>query len=46
VEHVRAHIASYKKPRSVIFVEALPRLNGSVDREQVRRNWGDLPTDD
>jgi acyl-CoA synthetase (AMP-forming)/AMP-acid ligase II len=30
IEHCRAHIASYKKPKSVEFVDALPRVNGYV----------------
>jgi len=41
VEHVRARIASYKKPRSVAFVAALPRLpHGKVDKKALRRaHW-------
>ncbi|MGH7746884.1 MAG: AMP-binding enzyme, partial [Candidatus Dormibacteria bacterium] len=31
VSHCRERIASYKKPRLVDFVEALPRRNGAVD---------------
>jgi acyl-CoA synthetase (AMP-forming)/AMP-acid ligase II len=31
VEHCRERIASYKKPRSVRFVSALPRRGGGVD---------------
>jgi len=32
IEHCRAHIASYKKPRHVVFVDALPRTaQGAVD---------------
>ncbi len=30
IEHCRAHIASYKKPKSVEFVDALPRIGGYV----------------
>jgi acyl-CoA synthetase (AMP-forming)/AMP-acid ligase II len=41
VEHVRTRIASYKKPRSVAFVAALPRLpHGKVDKKALRRpHW-------
>jgi long-chain acyl-CoA synthetase len=36
VEHCRARIASYKKPSSVVFVDALPRTGpGFVDRDAV-----------
>jgi acyl-CoA synthetase (AMP-forming)/AMP-acid ligase II len=32
IEHCRAHIASYKKPRHLVFVDSLPRtVNGAVD---------------
>ena len=43
IEHCRAAIASYKKPRSVDFVEALPRLfNGKVDKKALRAPyWAD-----
>jgi long-chain acyl-CoA synthetase len=41
IEHCRARIASYKKPRSVAFVDALPRLpTGAVDREAVDVAFG------
>ena len=37
IEHCRTLIASYKKPRSVDFVDALPRLfNGKVDKKALR----------
>jgi acyl-CoA synthetase (AMP-forming)/AMP-acid ligase II len=43
IEHCRAQIASYKKPRSVAFVEALPRLaSGKIDKKQLRREWSVL----
>ncbi|WP_448661582.1 AMP-binding protein [Sphingomonas sp. CJ20] len=29
VEHCRAHMASYKKPKAVAFVEALPKIPGT-----------------
>jgi acyl-CoA synthetase (AMP-forming)/AMP-acid ligase II len=31
VSHCRSRIASFKKPRSVVFVDALPRTGGVVD---------------
>ncbi|TDD79253.1 AMP-dependent synthetase [Actinomadura darangshiensis] len=41
IEHTRRHIASYKKPRSVIFVAKLPRnAAGQVDRGAVHQKWG------
>jgi long-chain acyl-CoA synthetase len=41
VQHCRAHIASYKKPRLVEFVPALPRRrDGSVDSEELDRLHG------
>jgi acyl-CoA synthetase (AMP-forming)/AMP-acid ligase II len=33
IEHCRASIASYKKPRSVEFIDALPRVGMAVDYE-------------
>lgn len=37
IEHCRAQIASYKKPRSIDFVAELPRLtNGKVDKKKIR----------
>jgi len=37
IAHCRARIASYKKPRSVEFVDALPRLfNGKIDKKALR----------
>lgn len=42
IEHCRSRIASYKKPRSVEFVAALPRLfNGKIDKKALRKPfWG------
>lgn len=42
IAHCRSLIASYKKPRSVDFVDALPRLfNGKTDKKTLRaRYWG------
>jgi acyl-CoA synthetase (AMP-forming)/AMP-acid ligase II len=37
IAHCRSRIASYKKPRSVEFVAALPRLfNGKIDKKALR----------
>jgi acyl-CoA synthetase (AMP-forming)/AMP-acid ligase II len=37
IEYTRTRIASYKKPRSVDFVESLPRLfNGKIDKKALR----------
>ena len=41
IEHCRARIASYKKPRTVEFVDALPRLpSGAVDRDALDARFG------
>jgi len=40
VEHCRARIASYKKPRYVEYVEALPRRGHGVDYEALERRFG------
>lgn len=41
IEHCRARIASYKKPRAVVFVDALPRLpTGAVDRAAIDAEFG------
>jgi acyl-CoA synthetase (AMP-forming)/AMP-acid ligase II len=38
LEHCRTSLASYKKPRRVVFVEELPRTtNGKVSKEQLRQ---------
>ena len=40
VEHCRAHLAGYKKPRHVRFVEALPRNSlGKVLKAELRRTF-------
>jgi long-chain acyl-CoA synthetase len=40
VEHCRAHLAGYKKPRHVVFVEALPRNSlGKVLKDELRRTF-------
>jgi acyl-CoA synthetase (AMP-forming)/AMP-acid ligase II len=38
IEFTRSRIASYKKPRSVVFVDELPRANGFIDRGAVKRS--------
>jgi long-chain acyl-CoA synthetase len=40
VEHCRARIASYKKPRSVVFVSELPRAGFAVDLAKVAEMHG------
>ena len=41
IEHCRDRIASYKKPRSVVFTDALPRTpQGIVDRDAVDERFG------
>ncbi|MCV7015352.1 AMP-binding protein [Mycolicibacterium madagascariense] len=38
VQHVRAHLAAFKRPRLVVFIDALPLTsNGKVAKESVRR---------
>jgi long-chain acyl-CoA synthetase len=41
VEFVRERIASYKKPKSVVLVDALPRSGQTIDRIEVKRRWSD-----
>lgn len=37
IEHCRSLIASYKKPKQVVFIDALPRLaNKKIDKKQLR----------
>jgi acyl-CoA synthetase (AMP-forming)/AMP-acid ligase II len=40
IEHCRAHIASYKKPRAVEFVEKLPRQGFAVDYDALDAQFG------
>jgi len=40
IAHCREHIASYKKPSSVTFVDDLPRREGRVDRDELDRLHG------
>jgi len=42
-EHVSSRIASYKKPRRLFVVDALPLLaNGKVDKKELRRRFASL----
>jgi non-ribosomal peptide synthetase component E (peptide arylation enzyme) len=38
IEHCRQQIASYKKPKSIFFIEALPRIlsTNKVDKKTLR----------
>lgn len=39
--HVRALIASYKKPRDFVFIDALPKTaNGKIDKQAIRVAFG------
>jgi len=40
IQHCRAHIASYKKPRTVEFVDALPRQGYAVDYDALDERFG------
>ena len=40
IEHCRAHIASYKKPSAVEYVDALPRTGGVVDYDELDARFG------
>ncbi|WP_131747298.1 AMP-binding protein [Frankia sp. Cppng1_Ct_nod] len=40
IEHCRTQIASFKKPRTVIFVDALPRVNGAKDYDSIDETHG------
>jgi long-chain acyl-CoA synthetase len=40
VEHCRARIASYKKPRTIEFVDALPRVGFAVDYDALDARFG------
>jgi len=41
IEHCRTRIASYKKPRSVVFIAELPRLTtGKVNKVVLREQYG------
>ena len=40
IEHCRANIASYKKPKAVEFVDALPRNGWLVDYDALDERFG------
>jgi long-chain acyl-CoA synthetase len=40
VEHCRTHIASYKKPSEVVFVDELPRQGWAIDYDELDRRFG------
>lgn len=40
IEHCRKNIASYKKPRTVEFVDALPRVEGAKDYAALDEKFG------
>jgi len=41
IAHCRAHLASFKRPTSVLFVGGLPRnIAGKVRKDVLRREWG------
>jgi len=39
-EFVGEHIASFKKPRHVVYVDSLPYEKNEIDREVVKSKWG------
>lgn len=43
IEHCRTHLASYKKPRHVRFVDSLPRGTTNKVAKNVLRTWWDSP---
>jgi len=40
IAHCRNSIASYKKPKAVHFAEALPKVNGQLDRDALDEAYG------
>jgi acyl-CoA synthetase (AMP-forming)/AMP-acid ligase II len=40
IEHCRRNIASYKKPKTVEFLDALPRVQGAKDYEALDEKFG------
>jgi len=40
VEHCRARIASYKKPKHVVFVDAIPRIGFAIDYARLNEEHG------
>ncbi len=44
IAHCRSLIASYKKPRSIVFTDDLPKLNnGKIDKNRIRALHGGAP---
>ena len=42
IEHCRTHIASYKKPRHVVFVDAIDKLpSGKIDKVRLRKLYSE-----
>lgn len=43
IEHSRSQLASYKKPRKVVFVDSLPKLaSGKVDKVTLRKTFAQV----
>jgi len=41
IEFVASRIARYKKPKHIVFVDALPKTgDGEIDRDQVKKDHG------
>ena len=41
IEYVASNIARYKKPKQVVFVDALPKTaEGEIDRDQLKKDHG------
>lgn len=40
IAHCRDRIASYKKPRTIVFADSLPRYNGAVDYDALDAAYG------
>jgi acyl-CoA synthetase (AMP-forming)/AMP-acid ligase II len=41
IDHVAGRIARYKRPKWVVFTDALPKTDAhEVDREAVKSRWG------
>jgi acyl-CoA synthetase (AMP-forming)/AMP-acid ligase II len=40
IAHCRAHIASYKKPRHIVFADRVPRREGDIDRDALNAAFG------
>lgn len=40
IQHCRSRIASYKKPKSIEFIDALPTINGQTDYDALDAKFG------